>query len=194
MCRAAIISSNLNCPRARSSRASAACSVSPCKRSCSITMFLYLRRGCRAAVTLPVASRVKAALEWLTNSYYFGEISQIPLIIKNSIFRTSNGKFFNSSNIFQFLPEEIGRNSYLPVSSGCPGRNTFLPEEKQPCLSVRNQFWIPRSIIGLPFQSINRIGLEDRNVTNIITHPIMWIFLQSHFKQTTWENIYISVK
>ena len=40
-----------------------------------------------------------------------------------------------SSNFFhfiQFLPEETGRNSYFPVSSGRPGRNTFLPEETQP--------------------------------------------------------------
>ena len=61
------------------------------------------------------------------------------MIILNNIFRTSNGKKYNSSKIFhffQFLPEEIGRNSYLPVSSGCPGRNTFLPEEKQPCVRV----------------------------------------------------------
>ena len=78
-------------------------------------------------------------LEWFAYFYYFGEISQIPLIISNNIFRTSNGKKYNSSNIFhsfQFLPEEIGRNSYLPFSSGCPGRNTFLPEEKQPCQST----------------------------------------------------------
>ena len=60
MCRAAIISSNLYCrPGSQQSRV---CCVSPCKRSCCIPMFLYLRRGCRAAVALPVASRVNAAL------------------------------------------------------------------------------------------------------------------------------------
>ena len=78
-------------------------------------------------------------LEWFAYFYYFGEISQIPLIISNNIFRTSNGKKYNSSNIFhsfQFLLEEIGRNSYLPVSSGCPRRNTFLPEEKQPWIDI----------------------------------------------------------
>ena len=64
--------------------------------------------------------------------------------------------------------------------------------------SVRNQFWKPKLIIDLPFWLINWIRSEDRNVTNIITHPIIWIFLtfylQHNFKRTTWENIYISVK
>ena len=39
----------------------------------------------------------------------------------------------NFFHFFHFLPEETGRSSYFPVSSGLPGRNTFLPEETQPC-------------------------------------------------------------
>ena len=42
----------------------------------------------------------------------------------------------NFFHFFQFLPEETGRNSYFPVSSGRPGRNTFLPEETQPCKDI----------------------------------------------------------
>ena len=39
------------------------------------------------------------------------------------------------------------------------------------------------------------IGL-DRNVTNIIAHPLIWIvltfYLQLNFKWTTWENMHIT--
>ena len=75
-------------------------------------------------------------LEWFANSYYFWEISLIPLIDYIRRVQNIQWKKYNSSNIFQFLPEESRRNSYLPVSSGCPGRNTFLPEEKQLVLPI----------------------------------------------------------
>ena len=62
MCRAAIISSDVNCcPGSQQSRVCCVQGVT-CKRSCCILMFLYLRHGCPAAVTLPVASRVITAL------------------------------------------------------------------------------------------------------------------------------------
>ena len=40
------------------------------------------------------------------------------------------------SSFFQFCPDKTGRNRFLPLFSGCPGRNSFLPEETQPCLKA----------------------------------------------------------
>ena len=36
------------------------------------------------------------------------------------------------SSFFQFCPDKTGRNMFLPLFSGCPGRNMFLLEETQP--------------------------------------------------------------
>ena len=62
LCRAVFLNSNITCsPGSQQSRV---CWEQPCLRSCSavavVFLCFYLRRGCRAAVTLPAAARVNA--------------------------------------------------------------------------------------------------------------------------------------
>ena len=94
-------------------------------------------------------------------------------------------KKYNSSKIFhffQFLPEEIGRNSYIPVSSGCPGRNTFLPEEKQP-------WWYADEYNYSLYQSKKYINTENTklahhwHIHNNKIGIIMIIFDQTYMAQ-----------
>ena len=59
-------------------------------------------------------------------------------------------------------------------------------------ISFENQF---RSLV---YHFDPLIGLDDRNMTSIITYPIIWIiltfYLQLNFEQNTWENMYIVIQ
>ena len=55
-----------------------------------------------------------------------------------------------SSSFFHFLPQEIGRNTFFPVSSILPGRNLFLPEVSEP--------WKPGTLI---LQMTSRVSYND---------------------------------
>ena len=108
---------------------------------------------------------IKLKLSSIFNAYYFAEIHQVPL---DDYFKQHNHNTqwkYNSFNIIHFslfLLEEIGRNSYLPVSSGCPGRNTFRPEEKQPCSVYRcrgsSGHWL--STVGLCCPQVTPAGMH----------------------------------